>query len=100
MAAPTTRIPAERLRRQVALVLDAWGMPEDQARAVIDVMVETDLRGVDSHGISMLPLSERAVKISAAFVSSSGQMERRKPSNFPPSGPQPSQHACSRCWLD
>ena len=59
MAAPTTRIPAERLRRQLALVFGAWGMPDDQARAVIDVMVETDLRGVDSHGISMLPLYDR-----------------------------------------
>ena len=59
MAAPTTRVPAERLRRQIGLVLDAWGMPADQARAVIDVMVETDLRGVDSHGISMLPLYDR-----------------------------------------
>lgn len=36
MAAPTTRIPADRLRRQLAIVFDAWGMPEDQARAVIE----------------------------------------------------------------
>ncbi|BBK32485.1 LDH2 family malate/lactate/ureidoglycolate dehydrogenase [Stella humosa] len=59
MAAVTTRIPAERLRRQLALVFDAWGMPDDQAAAVIDVMVETDLRGVDSHGVSMLPLYDK-----------------------------------------
>ena len=59
MAAPTLRVPAERLRRQLHLIFDAWGMPEDQARAVVDVMTETDLRGVDSHGISMLPLYDR-----------------------------------------
>ncbi|MCC7272630.1 MAG: Ldh family oxidoreductase [Alphaproteobacteria bacterium] len=59
MAATTTRVPAERLRRQLHLVFGAWGMPEDQAKAVVDVMTETDLRGVDSHGISMLPLYDR-----------------------------------------
>jgi LDH2 family malate/lactate/ureidoglycolate dehydrogenase len=50
------RIPAEALRRQIMLVLAAWGMAEDQARITAERMVEADLRGVDSHGIANLPL--------------------------------------------
>jgi len=53
------RVAADRLREQLGLVFAAWGMPAEHAKATIDVMVETDLRGVDSHGISMLPLYDR-----------------------------------------
>lgn len=54
---PTSlRVPAETLRRQIVLVLAAWGMPEDQAAVTAERMVEADLRGVDSHGIANLPL--------------------------------------------
>lgn len=44
-----------------ASVLHRWGMPHPQAAEVADLMVEADLRGVDSHGISMLPQYERLV---------------------------------------
>jgi LDH2 family malate/lactate/ureidoglycolate dehydrogenase len=47
-------IPVERVRAQIAAILAAWGMSEDLARITTDTMVETDLAGVDSHGISML----------------------------------------------
>lgn len=53
---PSLRVPAEALRRQIVLVLQAWGMPEDQATVTAERMVEADLRGVDSHGIANLPL--------------------------------------------
>ncbi|MBV1796128.1 Ldh family oxidoreductase [Siccirubricoccus sp. G192] len=49
------RVPAELVRRQTEEVLRAWGMPEDMLRTTAEVMTETDLIGVDSHGISMLP---------------------------------------------
>ncbi len=52
-------IPAERVRAQVAAILDAWGMPADLAATTAEVMTDTDLMGVDSHGISMLMLYER-----------------------------------------
>ncbi|MFY0615464.1 MAG: Ldh family oxidoreductase, partial [Hyphomicrobiaceae bacterium] len=44
----------ERVREQIFLILKAWGMTEDLAATTADVMLETDLIGVDSHGISML----------------------------------------------
>jgi LDH2 family malate/lactate/ureidoglycolate dehydrogenase len=49
------RVPAQQIRRQLVSVFRAWGMSEAHADTTADMMVETDLRGVDSHGIGMLP---------------------------------------------
>jgi len=44
----------DRVRAQIESLLSAWGMSETQAVTSAEVMVDTDLSGVDSHGISML----------------------------------------------
>jgi len=51
-------VSAEHVRAQIAAILDAWGMAADLVRTTTDVMIETDLAGIDSHGISMLMLYE------------------------------------------
>lgn len=51
-------VPAERVRRQILGVLRAWGMAEDLAATTAEAMVETDLMGIDSHGLSMLMMYE------------------------------------------
>ena len=43
------------LRRQLAGIFNAWGMDPAHNATTVEVMVETDLRGIDSHGIGMLP---------------------------------------------
>ena len=53
------RIPAKQIREQLVSVLRAWGMSATHAEVTADMMVETDLRGVDSHGISMLPTYDK-----------------------------------------
>jgi LDH2 family malate/lactate/ureidoglycolate dehydrogenase len=58
VSSTTPRVPAETVRRQILAVLRAWGMEEEPALITAEVMTETDLIGVDSHGISMLPLYE------------------------------------------
>lgn len=45
---------ADAVREQIYSLLRAWGMSETQASKSADVMVDTDLSGVDSHGVSML----------------------------------------------
>jgi len=40
----------------------AVGVPEDQARTVTEVLVATNLHGVDSHGVSRIPSYVRSVK--------------------------------------
>jgi LDH2 family malate/lactate/ureidoglycolate dehydrogenase len=41
---------------QVEAILTAWGMADEDVKTIAQVIIETDLRGIDSHGISMLPL--------------------------------------------
>src|SRR5256885_12064613 len=53
------RVPAPLIRRHLVSVSPAWGMSAAHAATTADLMVETDLRGVDSHGISMLPTYDR-----------------------------------------
>lgn len=47
-------ITHDRVRQQIVNILRAWGMAEDLVSTTADAMVETNLLGVDSHGISML----------------------------------------------
>jgi LDH2 family malate/lactate/ureidoglycolate dehydrogenase len=51
----TMRVPAKQIHQQLVSVFRAWGMSDAHAETTAQMMVETDLRGVDSHGISMLP---------------------------------------------
>jgi LDH2 family malate/lactate/ureidoglycolate dehydrogenase len=48
-------VGADRIREQLMLVFGAWGMSQAHAATTAEAMVETDLRGIDSHGIAMLP---------------------------------------------
>jgi LDH2 family malate/lactate/ureidoglycolate dehydrogenase len=48
------KAPADRVREQILSIFGAWGMDAGLARTAAEVMVETDLAGVDSHGVSML----------------------------------------------
>lgn len=49
------RIPADVIARQLEAVFQKWGMDAAHIRTTVDVMVATDLSGVDSHGLGMLP---------------------------------------------
>jgi LDH2 family malate/lactate/ureidoglycolate dehydrogenase len=48
--ADVTLVPADRLRPFIAEVFAAAGAPPDDAATVAEVLVEADLRGVESHG--------------------------------------------------
>ncbi|WP_256988506.1 Ldh family oxidoreductase [Bordetella genomosp. 9] len=56
------RASARSVREQIVLVLTAWGMQRDLADTAAALMAETDLLGIDSHGISMLPSYEDKVR--------------------------------------
>ena len=45
----------ETHRRQLELILQAWGMPEATAVGTAEIMSWADLHGIDTHGISMIP---------------------------------------------
>lgn len=52
------RIDHRRLREQLGLMLAGWAVPNAAAARRVEAIVETDLRAIDSHGVSMLPLSD------------------------------------------
>ncbi|QPC42407.1 Ldh family oxidoreductase [Kaustia mangrovi] len=47
-------VSAEVLKRQILAILDAWGLPREQAEAAAQLLVEANLAGIDSHGVSLL----------------------------------------------
>jgi LDH2 family malate/lactate/ureidoglycolate dehydrogenase len=73
------RIPAETIHRQISAVLHAWGMPPDVVRTAADVMTDTDLAGIDSHGISMLMLYEEALGLEQLNPTPSPRIVRESP---------------------
>ena len=46
------RVPADRLRRHVASIFERLGLAVEDAAVAADVLVQADLMGVDSHGVS------------------------------------------------
>lgn len=63
---PIPRIDHRVLHRQIVSVLDAWGFAAESCEVVAEVMVDTDLSGVDSHGIAMLPVYDE--KLAAGIL--------------------------------
>ncbi|MCR0985655.1 Ldh family oxidoreductase [Roseomonas populi] len=55
----TILVPAETLHRQLTAVFTTWGMSAEHANTAATVMVDTDLTGIDSHGVGMLPHYQR-----------------------------------------
>ena len=48
------RVAPDLLEQQIEAIFRAWGLPPGDRRICAHLMVETDLRGVDSHGAAML----------------------------------------------
>jgi LDH2 family malate/lactate/ureidoglycolate dehydrogenase len=46
-------------RAQIEAILRAWEMPPDHAAVTAEVLAWADLRGIDSHGISLIPSYDR-----------------------------------------
>ena len=51
-AGDEVRVPQESLRETLVAIFEKMGTPADDAAAGADVLVSTDLRGVETHGVS------------------------------------------------
>jgi len=49
----------ETHRRQLELILGAWGMAAPAAASTAEIMSWADLHGIDTHGISMVPVYDQ-----------------------------------------
>jgi LDH2 family malate/lactate/ureidoglycolate dehydrogenase len=56
-------VPAPALRDYCAGILSAEGVPREDAALVADSLVEANLRGVDSHGVSRIPIYVERIKL-------------------------------------
>lgn len=52
-------VSAEQLRRQLAAIFTAWGFDPAHIDDIVTLMVESDLRGIDSHGVGKIKLYEK-----------------------------------------
>jgi len=52
-------VQADHLLQLAQSILLAWGMDPLDAGTTAELLVETDLRAIDSHGVSMLPMYEK-----------------------------------------
>ena len=69
-------VPVEQVREQILQVLQAWGMDEDLAHTTAGLMAQTDLLGIDSHGISMLPSYEEKWRAGSLRLDARAQVVR------------------------
>lgn len=73
------RFPADLVRAQTRAILEAWTMSAEHAQTTAELMTETDLRGVDSHGISMLPSYEKQIATGQVRPRSEFRVVRESP---------------------
>ncbi|MBM3343086.1 MAG: Ldh family oxidoreductase [Betaproteobacteria bacterium] len=69
----------DRVRQQIVNILRAWDMAEDLVQTTAEAMVETDLLGVDSHGISMLMTYEARKREGKLNVTAKPKIIRETP---------------------
>ena len=50
------RVPFNTLKAQLVAIFTAWGMSEEHARITAERMGAADIRGIDSHGATMMQL--------------------------------------------
>jgi LDH2 family malate/lactate/ureidoglycolate dehydrogenase len=80
MSIEVIRVPADTVRTQIESLLAAWGMPEGSRKTTAEVMVETDLRGVDSHGINTLRMYDEGVRVGRIKLAAVPKILRDRPS--------------------
>jgi LDH2 family malate/lactate/ureidoglycolate dehydrogenase len=62
MSKQTIRVAADVLKQASERLLQKAGVPADQAAMIAQIIVEADLRGIDSHGVLRLPAYIRRVQ--------------------------------------
>ncbi len=62
MTTMTVNIPVETLRQFIVDVFACSGVPEEDAQTCADVLIASDLRGIESHGIQRLKMYYDRIK--------------------------------------
>lgn len=70
----------DKVQQQIHNVLRAWNMPEETAAITAQLMMQTDLLGIDSHGLSMLPSYEEKINAGTLNIGAVAQVVQDGPS--------------------
>jgi LDH2 family malate/lactate/ureidoglycolate dehydrogenase len=63
MNVSTVRVSADDLRVWTKAIFESVGLPEADAALVTDALVSADLRGVDSHGVTRVPIYVKRLRL-------------------------------------
>lgn len=75
----TLRFPEPVVRRQCAAILAAWGLSGEDLEVSADALVDCDLCGIDSHGISLLALYAGWMRAGGYDLAARPRIEREGP---------------------
>jgi LDH2 family malate/lactate/ureidoglycolate dehydrogenase len=75
------RVSDAAIRAQCEAILTGWGMEAETAAVTAEVLVDCDLRGIDTHGISLLALYAGWIKSGGFDLAARPVVERDGPSH-------------------
>ncbi|MBT6994499.1 MAG: Ldh family oxidoreductase [Candidatus Cloacimonetes bacterium] len=62
------KVAVEKIYKLMMEVFTKLGVPEDEAKICADVLIESDLRGIESHGVGRLKMYYDRIKAGVQFV--------------------------------
>src|SRR5437773_274342 len=74
-------VPAELLGRQLTAIFEAWGMKGEPVEITVRMLLAADLRGIDSHGIAMLPLYDEFCRAGKLTLNPDVKVVRETPAS-------------------
>ena len=74
------RVPSASLGLQLAAIFERWGMREADVAIAVEKILYADLRGIDSHGSSMMPFYHRELVAGRLEVRPRIELVRETPS--------------------
>jgi LDH2 family malate/lactate/ureidoglycolate dehydrogenase len=78
MSEQSARIPAPELTQACQRLLQKAGVPRDQAGQISAIVVEADLRGIESHGVLRMPAYIHRVKAGTMTATTELRIQRER----------------------
>lgn len=75
------RFRSDDVRRQITVLLTAWGMAPEHVRTTAAALVDADLHGIDTHGLSMLPSYDRRRREGLVTIDATVQVVTETPAS-------------------
>ena len=81
MAEPTIYIPVDMLQNFMVDVLAGVGVPRHEAETASEVLISSDLRGVESHGVGRLKMYDDRIRAGTVKPTAEFEIVRQSPAS-------------------